>query len=126
MIASDIAVYPFQIAGTDLFHWNDQNFLLAVDYHRKHWEIELLYSTTLISVIQKMKMMFLRLGISEVGRSDNVTQYSSRRFKRFAESWRFQHVTSSPEYPRSNCMAERYVQLIKNMLTKAKDSGQDP
>ena len=34
-------------------------------------------------------MMFLRLGVPEVVRSDNETQYSSRRFKRFAESWRF-------------------------------------
>ena len=58
MTASDVAVYPFQIVGTDLFHWNGQNFLLAVDYHSKYWEIELLYSTTLISVIRKMKMMF--------------------------------------------------------------------
>ena len=73
-----------------------------------------------------MKMMFSRLRIPEVVRSDNETQYSSRRLKRFAESWRFQHITSSPEYPRSNGMAERYIQVIKNMLTKAKDSGQDP
>ena len=27
MMASDIAVYPFQIVGTDLFDWNGQNFL---------------------------------------------------------------------------------------------------
>ena len=73
-----------------------------------------------------MKMMFSKLGIPEVVRSDNGTQHSSRRFKRFAESLRFQHVKSSPEYPRSNGMAERNVQVIKNMLTKAKDSGQDP
>ena len=71
-------------------------------------------------------MMFSRSGISEVVRSDNGTQYSSRRFKRIDESWRFQHVTSSPEYPRYNGMAERYVQVVKNMLPKAKDSGQVP
>ena len=71
-------------------------------------------------------MMFLRWDIPEVVRSDNGTQYSSRRFKRFAESWRFQHITSSPEYPKPNGMMERYVQVIKNMLTKAENSGQDP
>ena len=27
MIESDIALHPFQIAGTDLFHWNGQNFI---------------------------------------------------------------------------------------------------
>ena len=63
------------------------------------------------------------MGTPEVVRGDNGIQYSSRRF---AESWRFQHITSSREYPRCNGTAERYVQVIKNMLTKAKDSGQDP
>ena len=126
MTASGIAVYSFEIVGTDLFHWNDQNFLLVVDYHRKYWDIESLYSTTSITAIRKIKMMFSILGIPEVVKSDNGTQYSSRTFQRFTESWRFLHITSSPEYPRSNGMAERYVQVIKNMLTKAKDSGQGP
>ena len=49
MIASDLAVCPFQVVGTDLFHWNGQHFLLVVGYHSKHWEIEQLYSTTSIS-----------------------------------------------------------------------------
>ena len=35
IIPRDIAEYPFQIVGTDLFYWNDQNFLLVVDYHSK-------------------------------------------------------------------------------------------
>ena len=118
MITTDVAVYPFQIVGTDLFHWDGQNFLLVVDYHSKYWEMERLYSTTSISVIRKMKMMFSRLGIPEIVRSDNGTQYTSGRFKRFAESWGFQHITSSPEYPRSNGMAERYVEMVENMLTK--------
>ena len=45
-----------------------------VDYHKKYWEIEHLYSTTSISVILKMRMMFLRLGIPKVVRSDSETQ----------------------------------------------------
>ena len=78
MIACCRAVYPFQMVGTNLFHWNSQKFLLVVDYHSKYWEIECLYSTTSVSVIQKMKIMFPRLGIPELVRSDNGTQYSSR------------------------------------------------
>ena len=35
----NIAVYPFQIAVTDLFNWNDQNFLLVVDYHSKYQKL---------------------------------------------------------------------------------------
>ena len=68
---------PFQIVGADLFHWDGQNFLLVVDYHNKYWEMEQLYSTTSISVIQKMKVLFSRLGILEIVRSDDGTQYTS-------------------------------------------------
>ena len=71
-------------------------------------------------------MIFLRLGILEVVRSNNGIQYSSKIFKIFAESRRFQHITSSPEYPRSNGMVERYEQVIKNMSIKAKHSDQHP
>ena len=80
MIASDIAVYPFQIIGTGLFNWDGQNFFLVVDYQSKFREIERHYCTTSISVIRKMKLMFSRLDIPEVVRSDNGTQYSSKRF----------------------------------------------
>ena len=125
MMASDIAVYPFQIVGTDLFHWNGQNFSLVVDYRSKYWKIERLNSTTSGSVIQKLKM-FSRLSMPEVVRSDNETQYLSGGFTRFAESWRFSTCPYSPEYLRSNGIVERYAQVVKNMLTEAKDYGQDP
>ena len=51
-------------------------------------------------------------------RSDNGPQYSSSSFKKFAKDWGFQHITSSPEYPRSNGLAEKTVQRVKNLLEK--------
>ena len=47
--------------------------------------------------------------------------YSSREFRKFAKDWEFEHVTSSPKYPRSNGMAERYVGTIRGLLKKAED-----
>ena len=32
-----------QIVGTNLFHWNGQDFVLVVDYYDRYWEIEKLY-----------------------------------------------------------------------------------
>ena len=36
--------YPWQVIGTDIFHWNNDNFLLVVDYYSRYWEIVKLQS----------------------------------------------------------------------------------
>jgi hypothetical protein len=43
-------------------------------------------------------------------------------FEEFAQKWNFQHVTSSPQYPKSNGMVERAIQTVKNIIKKCIES----
>ena len=126
MVMSDIPDYPWQIVGTDLFHWDGNDYLLLVDYYSRFTEVECLYSLKSCTVINKMKMIFSRYGIPEIVRSDNGTQYTSREFEEFSKSWQFEHTTSDPLYPRGNALAERSVQTMKKLLMKTKSKGDDP
>ena len=84
-----------------------------------------MYDTKSITIVKKMKKMFSRLGIPETLRSDNGPQYTAQVFKEFSKEWNFKHVTNSPEYPKLNGFVERHKQIVKNLLTKAKQSGKD-
>ena len=51
--------------------------------------------------------------------SDNGRHYSSFAFLKFAEAWGFDHVTSSPHSPQSNCFIEGQIQSVKATVKKA-------
>jgi len=113
--------YQWQLVGTDLFELDKKHYLLVVDYLSRYPEVIKLTSTTSTMVIAALKSVFACHGIPETFRSDNGPQYSSEEFTRFASSYGFRHITSSPCYPQSNGQVERMVQTIKRMLKKLSD-----
>ena len=62
-------------------------------------EIQKLSSTTSASIIKALKAIFARYGIPASLMSDNGPQFASGEMKEFAESYNFNHITSSPHYP---------------------------
>ena len=73
-----------------------------------------------------MKQIFAEHGIPKTLKSDNGPQFSAKLFQEFAKEWCFDHITSSPIYPKSNGFIERQVQTVKQALIKAKQDGNDP
>ena len=69
-------------------------------------------------MIMKLKEFFSRNGIPEILISDNKP-FNSVLLKEFAKEWDSKIVTSSPRYAQSNGLAERGVQIAKNILRKA-------
>ena len=117
----EIPPLPWAKVGTDLFHKNGRNYIVTVDYYSKWPEVTLLNSMTSTSVITALKSQFARYGIPSVLVSDNGPCYNSEKFRQFSREWCFQHITSSPGYPKSNGQSEKTVQTVKAMMEKADD-----
>lgn len=126
MCPHDIPERPWQKVATDLFEWNQENYLVVVDYHSRYFEVAKVPDTSASTIVHYTKSMFARHGIPDEVMSDNGPQYSSAQYKQFAEQWEFKHSTSSPRYPQSNGLAEKTVQTLKTILSKASQDGKDP
>ena len=116
------AEYPWQIVGSDIFHFAGSHFLIVTDYFSGFPEVEYIgknpeYPTTK-SIVNKLGLMFARQGIPEKLITDGGSQYTSVEFREFTKKWGFGMQTSSPEYPRGNGRAERSVQTVKQLIRK--------
>lgn len=92
--------YPWQVvAATDLFLWDNKDCLIVPEYYSRHFEVVQLRDTKSKTIIQKLKSIFARLGISPKVMSDNCPQYTSQEFANFSKEYDFIHDSSSPRYP---------------------------
>ena len=121
LIPTTLPDLPWQRLAADLFHFGSRDFLLLVDYYSRYIEVVQLTSTSSKAVITHLQSIFARHGIPETLMSDNGPQFASEEFRRFAEEFSFQHVTSSPLYPQANGLAERSVKTVKHLFTASPD-----
>ena len=121
LIKSTLPSLPWQKVAIDIFEWKKASYLLIVDYYSRYIEIAKLSRLTSAEVIIHMKPIFARHGIPKKAISDNEPQFSSHEFSKFASTYCFEHVTSSPYFPQSNGEVERAVRTIKVLLKKADD-----
>jgi hypothetical protein len=54
---------PWQTVGSDLFMWNNEDYLVIVDYYSKCFEVSKLENARSKTVIMHMKSAFARHGI---------------------------------------------------------------
>ena len=71
------------------------------------------------------KLIFSEYGLPKTLISDNGPCYTTEVFTNLMREYNVNHITSSPHYPQSNGLAEKYVQCVKNLFYKAKEEGKD-
>ena len=125
MLSGPMSERPWEVVATDLFQWDNKDYLLLVDYYSRYIEIRMLENTTSATVIHHTKSIFARHGIPAMIISDNSPQYTAKEFQKFTKEWGIKHTTTSPYHPQANGLAEKSVQTVKRLLNKAKTDGQD-
>ena len=118
--------YPFEILGSDIFMWDNKNFLILVDYFTSYFFVRPLNDITSNTVIKQIKTVMSEFGVPTRLHTDSGTQYTSQMFADFANDYGFIHTTSSPHYHESNGKSERFIGTIKKTLQKCLESKQDP
>jgi hypothetical protein len=117
---------PWQKVGSDICELDGRKYLVTVDYYSKFFELDYLPDMCSDIVITKTKAHFARHGVPDIYVSDNGPQYTSAKFKSFANDWGFQHQTSAPGNSKANGVAEAAVKIAKRLMKKCKRSGDDP
>ena len=72
---------PWEKVGADLFQWNDNQYLLVIDYFSHFIEVAKLTSTTSVAVVEHCKSIFTRHGIPSKVMTDNGPQFPSEVFR---------------------------------------------
>lgn len=118
-----LPVHPFQMVSADIFQFAGVHFLLLVDEYSKWPCVAKLKSLTSASTIEALDGYFTDFGTPEVLLSDNGKQFDCVELNRFCDNHQVQHVTSSPEFPQSNGLAEKHIQTVKMAMLKMFQDG---
>ena len=78
------------------------------------------------AIAHHMQAIFAEYGWPHTLVMDNGPCYTSKDVQTQMESMSVNHMTSSPHYPQSNGLAEKFLGIIKCLFYKAKEEGQSP
>ena len=124
-LGHEVSIHPWMKVATDIFHFENNLYLPIVNYMSRFPAVCKLTFTTAQQVTSQMKLIFSDYGWSETIVSDNGPCYSAKTFTKLMTDYSVNNITSSPHYPQSNGLSEKYVQIVKNLSYKAQEEGTD-
>ena len=97
----------------------DIYYLIVVDSYTKWLKVLRCKRPTTGVAIIFLHELFAQFGVVDCLVSNNGTQFPSSGFKEFCDTFQIKHITTPPYHPRSNGLAERFVDTRKRALKKA-------
>ena len=125
LISHKIPSRPWETVGSDIFHFDNRDYLCTVDYYSSYFEIDPLKDKTPSKVIHTLMRHFSRRGIPNKLMSDNGPPFNFYESQQSATNYDVEHVTSSPHYPQSNGKVENAIKIAKSLLKKLKAARSD-
>ena len=124
-LGHEVPSVPWSKVATDIFHYESQPYLLIVNYTSRFLIVRKLKSMSAHHIIEHFKSIFSEYGWPDTVVSDNGPCYAAETLANVMKEYEVTHITSSLHYPQSNGLAEKFVQIVKNLLYKAKEKGAD-
>lgn len=123
LIPHDIPNEPFKKIACDILEFKSKSYLVVVDFYSKWIELVKLRGKTAQHINIELLRLFATFGYPHIIIADNMPM-GSYESKQFAKRHDIKIITSSPNFPQSNGMAERAVGICKNILKKSDDEEQ--
>ena len=104
-----------QFVSQDIFTFGHKQYLITVDHYSNFYVLDELVDILSTTVINLTKAHFALHSIPLCCLTDNGPQFVSHEYKKFAQTFDFEHVTFSPYWSRSNGKAEAAVNDAKSL-----------
>ena len=116
IIHHDIPLHPWEVIGTDIFHFNNKNYLCIIDYNSKFLVVKELEGLSVESLINTTKIIFTKYGIPQKIMSDASTNFVSDRFHQFCKSINVEQAVSSAYHHQSNGQVHDHATNLYNSI----------
>ena len=119
----EIPPVPWSKVASDIFHYESKSYLLVVDYTSRFPIVREIRSMSAQHIAEHFRLIFSDYGWPDTLVSDNGPCYDAEMFTSLMKEYIVNHIASSPHYLQSNRLAEKFVQIVKNLFHKAKDEA---
>ena len=117
-LGQEIPLHAWTKLATDIFHFEGASYLIVAGYTSRFLVVCKPSSMTGQHIATHCKQIFSEYGWPETLISDNGPCYVAEALTNMMKEYGVNHIKSSPHYPLSNRLAEKFVQIAKTCSTR--------